>query len=191
MARLRTFIAIDLGKNVRDRLASLQDTLSRHASDVKWVEGQNLHLTLLFLGEVDFREVPKVCQVVEETGHNHARFGVSVVGVGAFPNLHRPRTLWVGVQDGAAQVTALHDDLEGPLLELGCYRREDRPFTPHITIGRWKGGFHADKLATALAKRVDWHAGETVVDEVLVMSSELTPQGPVYTVLGRGKLRSE
>src|SRR5438270_4052804 len=124
MARLRTFVAIDLGKGLRARLASLQETLAKHASEVKWVEEENLHLTLLFLGEVDFRDVPKVCQAVETAAGNHAAFLLKVAGVGAFPNLNRPRTLWVGVDEGAAEVNALHDDLEGPLLELGCYRRE-------------------------------------------------------------------
>ena len=188
MARLRTFIAIDLGKGLRARLASLQETLARSASEVKWVEEENLHLTLLFLGEVDFRDVPKVCQAVESAAGKHAAFPMQVTGVGAFPNLRRPRTLWVGVTDGAAAVTALHDDLEGPLLDLGCYRREDRPYTPHITVGRLKGDRHGDKLGEALARRSDWQAGETTVSEVQVLSSELTPQGPIYTVLGRAKL---
>jgi 2'-5' RNA ligase len=190
MARLRTFIAIDLGKGLRARLASLQETLARHASEVKWVEEKNLHLTLLFLGEVDFRDVPKVCQAVEVVTTRHAAFPLKVAGVGAFPNAHRPRTLWVGVEDGAAEVTALHDELEGPLLELGCYRREDRPYTPHITVGRLKGDRHGDKLGEALARRSEWQAGETAVGEVQVLSSELMPQGPIYTVLGRAKLLS-
>src|SRR4051794_2694165 len=128
MPRLRTFIAIDLGKGLRARLASLQDTLAKHASEVKWVEEENLHLTLLFLGEVDFRDVPRVCQAVEAVTAWHTSFQLKVAGVGAFPNLHRPRTLWVGVESGAAEVSALHDEMEGPLLELGCYRREARPY---------------------------------------------------------------
>jgi 2'-5' RNA ligase len=188
MPRLRTFIAIDVGKGLRARLASLQDTLARSAEGVKWVEEENLHLTLLFLGEVDFRDVPRVCQAVEAVTARRAAFPMKVAGVGAFPNLRRPRTLWVGVEVGAAEVTALHDELEGPLLELGCYRREDRPYTPHITVGRLKGDRHGEQLGEALARREDWQAGETTVNEVQILSSELKPQGPIYTVLGRAKL---
>lgn len=188
MARLRTFIALDPGKSVRDRLAGLQQSLAKAAPEVKWVEPENLHLTLLFLGEVEDRTVPAVCRVVKETARSRPQFAVTVEGAGCFPNPRRPRTLWVGLGTGAPEVTELHDALEGPLLDLGCYRREERRFTPHVTLGRVKGDGASAGLAAALAKHAGWSAGEATVREVLVMSSELTPKGPVYTVLGRGEL---
>jgi RNA 2',3'-cyclic 3'-phosphodiesterase len=188
MKRTRTFIAIDPGKAVRDRLILLQENLARTGAGVKWVEADNLHLTLLFLGEVDQRDLPPICKVVAEETRKHAPFTMSIEGAGAFPNARRPRTLWVGVGSGAAEVGALHDGMEEPLLELGCYRREERHFTPHLTIGRVKGDPTADDLAKALTKYAGWSAGETVVDTVCVMGSELTPHGPVYTVLSRAKL---
>jgi len=79
---------------------------------------------------------------------------------------------------------------EPPLLDLGCYRREERHYTPHITLGRVKSDRPADRLALALAKQAAWKGGETTVREVLVMSSELRPQGPVYTVLSRARFKS-
>jgi 2'-5' RNA ligase len=82
----------------------------------------------------------------------------------------------------------LHDELETPLLELG-YRREERRFTPHITLGRVRGNRPADPLAQALARHGAWKGGETVVEDVLVMGSELTPEGPMYTVLARAPLQ--
>lgn len=81
----------------------------------------------------------------------------------------------------------MHDALEYPLLELG-YRREERRFTPHITLGRVKGDFSTDRLAAVLAKLADWQGGEMVASELLVMSSELAREGPIYTVLGRAPL---
>jgi 2'-5' RNA ligase len=188
MARLRTFIGIDPGKPVRDRLVSLQENLAKAGTEVKWVEPANLHLTLLFLGEVEDRRLPPVCQVVQENAAKHPAFAMTLATVGCFPNPRRPRILWVGVGQGAAEVTAVHDSLEAPLLELGCYRREERRYTPHLTLGRVKSDRPTDKLAGALGKYADWIAPETLVREVLVMSSELTPHGPVYTVLGRGTL---
>ena len=71
MPRLRTFIAVDPGKAIQDRLLTLRDTLSRTGTEVKWVEPENLHVTLLFLGEVDTRQVTDVCRLVQE----HAREG--------------------------------------------------------------------------------------------------------------------
>ena len=192
MKRLRTFIALDLDKPVRDKVITLQESLARAGSEVKWVEPENLHVTLLFLGEVDSRDVPAVCRAVGECCQQHAPFTMSVEHVGCFGNPRRPRTIWIGVGTGMQEAVALHDALEETLLDLGCYRREDRQFTPHVTLGRVKRdeGGSLDALATLLAKKSDWQAGEVRVREVLVMSSELTPQGPVYSVLSRARLGS-
>jgi len=188
MARLRTFIAVDIGQAIRDRAVALQGKLAQTGSDVKWVEPENLHVTLLFLGEVDDREVPAVCRVVAEHTQKHASFQLSIERVGCFPNLRRPRVLWIGAGQGAQELCALHDGLEPPLLDLGCYRREERKYTPHITLGRVKSDRPADKLAAALSQQAGWQGGQTTVSEILVMSSQLTPQGPSYTVLSRAKL---
>ena len=191
MKRLRTFIALDLSKPVRDKAVALQESLARSGGEVKWVETENLHLTLLFLGEVDDRDVPAVCRAVADRCREHAPFPMSVANVGCFGNPRRPRTIWIGIGEGASEVVTLHDGLEETLLELGCYRREDRQFTPHITLGRVKHeGGSVDALAALLAKKTDWQGGEVSVHEVLVMSSELTPQGPIYSVLSRAKLGS-
>jgi RNA 2',3'-cyclic 3'-phosphodiesterase len=189
MARLRTFIAVDLGKSLRDRCAALQEILARSGADVKWVEVENLHVSLLFLGEVDDREIAALCRVVADTCGTRPSFPMSVATVGCFPNSRRPRVVWVGVSNGSAEVVGLHDALEPPLLELGCYRREARAYTPHITLGRVRSERAGGQLAATLQRYADWQAGETEVREVLVLSSHLTPQGPVYTVLSRAKLR--
>ena len=190
MARIRTFIAVGIDKIVRDHAVALQEALGRSGADVKWVEPENLHVTLLFLGEVDDRELPAVCRVVADVAAGLAPFEMSVEGAGAFPNARRPKTLWVGVGEGLEELVTLHDALEPPLLDLGCYRREERQYTPHLTLGRVKGEAGTDQLATALARRTDWQGGRVRVREVLVMSSDFSvrPEGPTYTVLGRGKL---
>jgi 2'-5' RNA ligase len=188
MARLRTFIAVDIGKTIRDRAVALQEKLAETGTAVKWVGPENLHITLLFLGEVDDREVPAICRVVAEQTQKHAPFRLSIERVGCFPNARRPRILWIGVGEGTQELCLLHDSLEPPLLELGCYRREERKYTPHITLGRVKSDRPADELAASLTKHAGWQGGEITAGEVLVMSSELTPQGPIYTVLSRAKM---
>src|SRR4029077_16283192 len=154
------------GKAIRDRLIALQTNLAKSGAEVKWVEPDNLHLTLLFLGEVGQRDLMPVCRAVAAVAATLPAFVVSFEQAGAFPSAHRPRTLWVGVGTGAAEVTALHDTLEGPLLDLGCYRREERAFAPHLTLGRVKVD---TGLAAALVKYGAWKAGEVTVSEVLVM----------------------
>jgi 2'-5' RNA ligase len=190
MARLRTFIAVDVGKAIRDRCLALQDTLARSGTEVKWVGEENLHVTLLFLGEVEDRTIPALCQAVADCCAEHPVFSLSVETVGCFPNPRRPRVVWAGVGTGSAELIALHDALEPPLLNLGCYRREDRQYTPHLTLGRVRGDGRTDALAAALTKQAKWHGGEIEVRELHVLSSELRPQGPVYTVLSRAKLRT-
>ena len=81
----------------------------------------------------------------------------------------------------------IHDELETPLFDLG-YRMEDRKYTPHITLGRVKSDRPTQQLTAALQQHAAWQAGEQTVSEIHVMGSELTPDGPRYTVLGRAKL---
>jgi 2'-5' RNA ligase len=187
MSRTRTFIAVELDDEVRNRLISLQDSLGRVVNDVKWVERENLHVTLLFLGEVDDREIPRVCRIVQDGLTGRAPFHLSVEHLDCFGNPRHPRTLWVGVGEGADELVAIHDALEIPMQELG-YRREERRFQPHITLGRVKGDRPSNALPDELKRRADWSAGTQEVSEILIMGSELTRDGPLYTVLGRGKL---
>ncbi len=187
MGRLRTFIAVDVGKAIRTRLVDLQGKLARAGTEVKWVEAENLHVTLLFLGEVDERQVPRICGIAAEETAKHAPFLLAVQTVGCFPNVRRPRVLWVGIGEGMQELCAIHDALEGPLQELG-YRREERRYTPHITLGRVKSDRETAHLAEAIARLGAWKGGEIELAEIRVMSSRLTPKGPVYNVLSRPKL---
>jgi 2'-5' RNA ligase len=197
MARIRTFIAIELARPIREQLVALQESLGEAAPDVKWVEPENLHVTLLFLGEVEDREIPAVCRAVQEAAASHPTFAMTVERVGCFPNPRRPRILWAGIGSGLQDVVAIHDAIESPLLELGHYRREERKYTPHVTLGRNRSEGPAHALQQALAQEAGWTGGEQTVSEVLVMASdfggqvksgEVLSRGPKYTVLGRARL---
>lgn len=189
MARIRTFIAVDLAAGLKARLAALQETLGRSGGGVKWTRTENMHLTLLFLGEVEQLEVVSICRVVQQRAKKHAAFALEVAGLGAFPNPRRPKILWAGLAEGVPELRALHADLEEGLLDLGCYRREDREYTPHLTLGRLSHEDRAEEWSSVLATHADWAGGSSPVDEVLVMASELRRGGPEYAVLGRGPLR--
>ena len=191
MARIRTFLAVDPGAKIRDRLLAVQESLAHETSDVKWVEEANLHITLIFLGEVNDRDLAAICRATQKAVADRSAFALEIAGIGCFPNPRRPRVVWAGVGEGAGELTALHAALEPPLFALGCYRREDRPFTPHLTLGRTKSDQPGEQLAAALPKFEKWHGGETTLREVQVMSSEMSSKGPVYSVLARAKLSSE
>lgn len=187
MARVRTFVAVDLGSSVRDRIVSLQKSLGADGVGCTWVDPANLHVTLAFLGEVVERDLARVCRVVSRSLAGHPSFVMRVEGIGCFPGPDRPRVLWVGVTEGAEEVAGLHAALDGPLAEEG-WRREERRFTAHVTLGRVKKEPRGDVLRAALRRHAAWRGGETEVGEVRVMSSELNPRGPVYTVLSRVNL---
>jgi RNA 2',3'-cyclic 3'-phosphodiesterase len=189
MARVRTFIGVEVGEDIRDNATALQQVLAKTGAAVNWTPPGNLHLTLLFLGEVDDRDLPAVCRIVAEAAATEPPFTVRVSGVEAFPNARRPKTLWAGVTDGTAELIRLHDAMEQPLLELGCYRREERAYTPHLTLGRVKSDEAGNRLAPELPKHLGWDGGQTMVTEVVLFSSELRRDGPEYTALGRGALR--
>ena len=107
-------------------------------------------------------------------------------GVGAFPTPRRPKILWAGITDGAdASEAAVRAARSTKLLDLGCYRKEERGYTPHLTLGRAKSEADGFALAPELPKRSAWDGGRIVVDEVMVFGSELKKDGPEYTVLGR------
>jgi 2'-5' RNA ligase len=189
MSRTRTFIAVELSAAIRNQVVALQQTLGRTGANVKWVEPENLHVSLVFLGEVDDRELPQVCRVVQEVAAGEPPFALRVAGVGAFPNPRHPKVVWAGITDGADALQHLHQSLEANLLALGCYRQEERGYTPHVTLGRVKGERDGMALAPELSKRLSWDGGRTMVDEVVVFGSVLEKTGPVYTVLGRGELQ--
>lgn len=188
MARIRTFIAVDLSAGVKDRLVALQEQLGRDAAGVKWVRRDTMHLTLHFLGEVEQLDVVQICRVVQERARKHAPFTFDVAGLGAFPNARRPKILWAGIADGMAELRALHADLEEGLLALGCYRREDREYTPHLTLGRLTQDERSEDWGAVLTKHADWDGGSCPADQVLVMASEMRRDGPEYSVMGRGAL---
>jgi len=188
MSRIRTFIAVDIGDALRQRTALLQQNLARLAPEVKWVEENNMHITLLFLGEVNELDLVPICRILKDQTHGFPSFTLEIGGLGAFPTVRRPKILWAGIQEGADDLKRLHQRLEQPLLELGCYRREDRAYSPHLTLGRLTEDDRAEAWGPIIAKHADWHGGSAQIDKILVMSSELRRSGPVYSVIGRARL---
>jgi 2'-5' RNA ligase len=188
MPRTRTFLAVEIDAGIRRAAAGLQAALAQTGAAVKWVAAESMHVTLQFLGEVDDRDLPAICRTVASTARRHPPFTLRAAGVAAFPNARRPKVVWAGITDGAVELQALFAALEEPLLELGVYRREERAYTPHLTLGRVKGEADGHALAAVLPKHLAWQGGHCLVEEVVVFSSELRRDGPEYTPVGRAPL---
>jgi len=184
---IRTFIAVEIDSAVRRRAQDVIEALRTAQADVKWVDPQNLHLTLKFLGDVPAESISDVSQAVAEAAAGQPPFELEILGVGAFPNAHRPRTVWLGSGDSEAGLAALHEEIDSALDELG-YPREHRAFQAHLTIGRVRSGRATAELARLLEQHAGFDAGRTAISEVVVFSSQLTPKGPIYEALSRAKL---
>jgi 2'-5' RNA ligase len=188
MPRIRTFLAVEIDDGIRRAATALQATLAQSGAAVKWVDPASMHVTLQFLGEVDDRDLPAICRTVAKVTKMEPPFTLRVAGVGAFPTPRRPKVVWAGLTDGAAELQRLFAALEQPLIDLGVYRREERGYTPHLTLGRTKSEADGNTLAAVLPKHLAWQGGHTAVEEVVVFSSELRRDGPEYTPLGRAPL---
>jgi 2'-5' RNA ligase len=182
---LRVFIAVETSAAVRQRASELIESLRAARADVKWVDPANLHLTLKFLGDAPAADVAKIAEAVRGAVAPLPPFELEVGGAGAFPTVARPRTIWIGAGEGSEPMVELAKAIDKAMRPLG-FPREQRPYSPHLTIGRIrKPGPGLRELSEAVHRADSFAAGRMHVDEVVVFSSQLTPQGSVYTALGR------
>lgn len=188
MAKTRTFIAVEAVDGVQ---ALAQQTMSRLkpvAEHVKWVEPENLHFTLQFLGDLSDEEIAEVCRRVERVVSRVEPFTIAARGVGGFPRADRPRTLWLGVGEGADEFCRLQATIERNLEDLG-FRAELRKFVPHLTLGRvGSPGAGLATLVQELGQLADLAGGQMCVDEVIVYASRLARSGATYYPLAHVRL---
>jgi 2'-5' RNA ligase len=187
VAKTRTFIAIEAFDEVHASALTVIDRLRSTATNVKWVEPDNLHWTLQFLGDLTDTEMAEVCMRTVRTAAKHEGFTIEAKAVGAFPSITRPRTLWLGAGEGAEEMIALQSDIERSLRALG-FRGENRAFVPHLTLGRVNRGDAGRTLSERLEKLADFDAGVMGVDALTVFASELGRDGPTYHVLAHAPL---
>lgn len=186
MSLLRLFIALEFPAPLQNAVFSQTSRLREAAGSeaVRWVPPANLHLTLKFLGDAAPPSLAFLNQMLAAQAAGYAPFRVSLGGLGAFPNNRRPRVIWVGVQ-APPELNALQRQIESAAARLG-YAAEDRPFSPHLTIGRVRqgaSGIDQIKLRQALDSLQISRIGGTLIGSVVLMKSDLQPAGPVYTPL--------
>src|SRR5262245_11247599 len=190
MPPLRTFIAVEISPEVRSAALRLIERLRVAPVKVTWTKADNLHYTVKFLGDVPAEKTNDVCRAVQEAVALFAEFEVVAGGAGAFPSASHPRTLWLGVTEGAEPMELVFQAIERLVEPLG-FPREHRRFTSHLTLGRVREGSPAGfkQLAELLKKHADFDAGAMTVRGVTVFSSTLGREGPTYEVLSRAEFR--
>ena len=190
MPRLRTFIAVELAPSVQGRAAQLIKELQKSGAEVNWVKAPQMHLTLKFLGDVPDTETPDICRVVEKVASQFEPFEVVCRGAGAFPDIHNPKTLWLGFSQGAEELAKLQAEIEDALKKEMGFGREQRRFHPHLTLGRVKrcDDDARERLSQLLSQHAQYDADLAVIDEVVVFASFLGRGGPTHEALGRAEL---
>lgn len=186
MAHVRSFIAIELPEDIRKRIAEAVSEAAKHGGAIKWVEAHNLHLTLKFLGNVREEIITQVSAMLDTIAKQFPPFEFDVISVGGFPNLNRPKVLWVGAT-ATEELLRLQECIESEMSKLGV-PREERPFHPHITIGRVKSPHGLTRTLEVLKRFEGKHFGCVVANCITLMRSDLTPSGPIYTPISRHRL---
>lgn len=184
MSLTRTFVAVPADDSLRRAADAVIDRLRPHAPRARWVDAEQLHLTLMFLGDLTDAEVADACSRAEWTARANQPFTLRIGGVGAFPDPTKPRAIWLGVQEGVEPLTRLQADIDDALGDLAP-RGENRRFTPHWTLARLnrRDAGPGGRLIEAIAALADHPTGRLGVDCVEVIASELTRDGPEHHVM--------
>lgn len=193
MEYIRSFVAIELPPEVKDKLVGLQRALgSSRQSFIKWVNPEGVHLTLKFLGAVPADKIAEVSAALEEAAEAMPCFRLELESLGVFPNPRRTRVAWVGLGGEVEKLLQLQRQVDSHLAALG-FPSEERPFTPHLTLARVREGaspaerqsFGERVSAARLDTALSWQ-----VEEVCLMKSQLTPAGAIYSRLATVKLKA-
>lgn len=178
MEKIRAFVAVEIPAKIRIEISALFKTFARQDFSIKWVEQNNLHITMLFLGDVNLDFIKTAQNELSKLVNNQHPFSMSLHKIGAFPDQKQPRIIWIGVDNGANQLVNLQSNLQNTFMQIG-FKPETRKFHPHLTIGRVKFRFTNPKVF-----ETDYQSESFSVNSVVLFKSTLLPNGPIYEKLG-------
>ncbi|MFW5781072.1 MAG: RNA 2',3'-cyclic phosphodiesterase [Bacteroidota bacterium] len=182
---MRTFIAVKILPTPRliKSIVEIREELAKEK--IKWAETHNLHLTLRFLGDTNPETAAIISKSLEKIKSQVPPFSFIIKGTGVFPGTRAPRVLWMGIEEfEGLEFLKKHID---PLMEARGLEQEDRPFKPHLTLGRIKHLGDREKLKALLQKHAQMFQ-KVMVNEFIYYESVLTPDGPVYKEIGKYRL---
>lgn len=195
MNTIRAFIAIELPQDILAQLGQLQAQLKAALprGSVRWVRPEGIHLTLKFLGEVPQSQLDLIKSALAEVGRRSPPFTFGVGQAGCFPNAHRPRVVWIGVQEPGNWLNRLQRAVESAMTPLG-YPPENRSFTPHLTLGRVDRNVSLGdlrKIGEGVLQARIGAVGQASAETVALIQSHLKPTGAEYAVLMRAPLAGQ
>jgi len=184
---IRSFLAIELPRTIQKKIEEIQGDLKLSHADVRWGSPEKIHLTLKFFGNIEELKIEPIVKSIEGPIQTTAPFPLRMRGMGAFPHLKNPRVIWMGLTNGKENIISLQQRLEVLLEKMG-FQAEDRPFHPHLTLGRVKSNRGREELVGRMEKYREEEFGDFQVETVIFFKSDLRPSGPIYTPLREIKL---
>ncbi|MCL4270932.1 MAG: RNA 2',3'-cyclic phosphodiesterase [Anaerolineales bacterium] len=186
MNQIRVFIAVDLPPAIQESVEKQTASLRRKLGDdlIRWVPAKNMHLTLKFIGNIAASHLDFLKQMLIQSVNSQRQFDLQIGGIGSFPNLKRPRVLWVGIH-APADLTSLQKNVEAGAVRLG-YEKEERGFSPHLTLGRVRQNVSAadlQRIRSALENTQIGRIGTATIEAVHLYKSDLHTDGSIYTKL--------
>jgi RNA 2',3'-cyclic 3'-phosphodiesterase len=184
---IRAFIAMTLPEPLAGLVSEIQQTLKAQGLRIAWVPSGNVHLTLKFLGDIDPADIDPIADVMSECAQCIEPLTFTARGLGVFPDLRRPRVVWLGITGDMPQLIAFQQDLDARLAALGKgrFKPEDRPFKGHLTLGRIKIRLDSGILIKALRETGRVESPAFTLDAIHLIQSRLKPSGSIYTPLRR------
>jgi len=179
----RIFIALKVNAEIEllRMIASLKDALRNDS--VKWTHVDNIHITLAFLGDTQDRIIDEIYPVLNKKCSGYGSFQIILSGCGVFRSLNDPRIIWTGIQL-SDKLTGLNSSIISGLKELNI-KLEDRPYNPHLTVGRIKHINDIRILESLIARYKNAELQSVNADQVILYESILLPAGPIYKPLAK------
>lgn len=184
---IRSFVAVDIESGILDQVFKTKDHIVNNSKDtesikVKWVKKENVHLTLTFLGNVLKEKLDKMIVAIDEANFSFNKFEIEIKNLGGFPNLNKPRVIWVGIDDQTQGLSKIKTSLDEIFRKFEI-ELENRPFKPHVTLGRVKFLRGTNPFLNQIVDKKNISFGKMIVDGVRIYKSELTSEGPRYEII--------
>jgi len=184
----RGFIAIEIPEQIQARLQRFQLRLQQQSVKASWVRPENIHVTLVFLGEVSAQRIDRVPEILDASAAELTRFEFAVSGLGIFGSPRNPRVVWAGVPDPPNELMALQKTIQGRLIRAG-FEGIKQTFHPHLTLGRIRGRHQGAQLTSAIVSAKNNDFGAVPVRRVLLVQSYLEACGVRYAVIHESRLK--
>ncbi|MEO0097871.1 MAG: RNA 2',3'-cyclic phosphodiesterase [candidate division WOR-3 bacterium] len=184
MNKIRSFIALEIPQDIKNEVYDYIENFKKDNLPVKWVEKGNLHITLIFLGEQDLNFINKVKEILKNISNSFKPFYINLTNFGFFPNAKKPRVFWIGIKKNKEIIIQIVEKLNRELKKIG-FKPEEREFSPHLTIGRFKAISNTEKYLT-----LKYESKDFLINKITLFKSTLTSAGPIYEAISDYKFFS-